>query len=370
MAGTHRQSMMTDKPLRLPVIACVAVGLLAGLWAALARLGWALPVSSGGLPGLHGPLMIGGVFGTLIALERAVALAGVTGQRWGYLAPLCSGLGAVILVLGGVALAKVLITVGSFGLLAIFIFILYRHAASYTVVMACGSLALIGGNLLWWAGQPIYLAVHWWIAFLVLTIVGERLELSRVTRLTPTATRLFLIVAGLYGAGVVLTLFNLDMGIRLAGIGEIGLATWLLRYDIARHTIKRNGLPQFIAACLLAGYLWLGISGLIALTSGAVYGGFLYDALLHAVLLGFVFSMIFGHAPIIIPALTGRAIHWHRFTYGYLALLHGSLILREAGDLLAWMPGRMWGGILNVVAVLVFLAFTVYMARQPEVVKA
>ncbi|MBZ0283220.1 MAG: hypothetical protein K8L97_20960 [Anaerolineae bacterium] len=361
--------MMIDKPLRLPIIACVAVGLLAGLWAALARLGWALPVSSGGLVGVHGPLMIGGVLGALIALERAVALAGVTGQRWGYLAPLCSGLGAVILVLGFVTVAKVLITAGSLGLLAIFVFILRRHAASYTIVMTCGAVALIGGNLLWWAGQPIYQAVHWWIAFLVLTIVGERLELSRVTRLTSTATRLFLLVAGIYSAGVVLTLFNLDAGIRLAGIGEIGLAVWLLRYDIARHTIKRNGLPQFIAACLLAGYVWLGISGLIGLTSGAVYAGFLYDALLHAVLLGFVFSMIFGHAPIIIPSLTGRAIRWHHFAYGYLVLLHGSLILREAGDLLAWMPGRMWGGMLNVTAVLIFLAFTIYAARQSEVVK-
>jgi hypothetical protein len=37
------------------------------------------------------------------------------------------------------------------------------------------------------AGQPIYLTVHWWTAFLILTIVGERLELSRIRRLTRTS---------------------------------------------------------------------------------------------------------------------------------------------------------------------------------------
>ena len=38
------------------------------------------------------------------------------------------------------------------------------------------------GNGLWLAGRPIYAVVPWWVGFLVLTIAGERLELSRVLR--------------------------------------------------------------------------------------------------------------------------------------------------------------------------------------------
>ena len=48
--------------------------MLDGLWAGLQRMGWALPHLHPNLAALHGPLMLAGFLGTLIALERAVAL--------------------------------------------------------------------------------------------------------------------------------------------------------------------------------------------------------------------------------------------------------------------------------------------------------
>jgi acyl-CoA thioester hydrolase len=59
--------------LRLAFLALGALALIAGLYGALARLGWTLPLGAS-LAALHGPLMISGLFGTLISLERAVAL--------------------------------------------------------------------------------------------------------------------------------------------------------------------------------------------------------------------------------------------------------------------------------------------------------
>ncbi len=38
-----------------------------------------------------------------------------------------------------------------------------------------------------------------------------------------------------------------------------------------------------------------------------------------------------------------------------LLLLHASLLLRVIGDLLAWWPGRQWGGLLNALVVLLFV---------------
>jgi hypothetical protein len=73
---------------------------------------------------------------------------------------------------------------------------------------------------------------------------------------------------------------------------------------------------------------------------------------------GFVFAMIFGHAPIIFPAVLGVAVPFHAFFYAHLVLLHLSLVLRVAGDLALWWPGRQWGGLLNVVAILLFFANT------------
>lgn len=43
------------------------------------------------------------------------------------------------------------------------------------------------------------------------------------------------------------------------------------------------------------------MSGALALMAGQQVAGPLYDAMLHTFFLGFVFGMIFGHAPIIFP---------------------------------------------------------------------
>jgi hypothetical protein len=86
--------------------------------------------------------------------------------------------------------------------------------------------------------------------------------------------------------------------------------------------------------------------------------------MLHAVFLGFIFSMIFGHAPIIFPAVLGLPVQFKPVFYVHLVLLHLSLIIRLAGDLLGFGPGRLWGGLLNGVALLLFLANTAYALRK------
>ncbi|MFG2042456.1 hypothetical protein [Dactylosporangium sp. NPDC048998] len=84
---------------RLPLLVTGGVGLLGGLYAALILLDLPLPDRSGaaGVGAVHGPVMVFGFVGTLVALERAVAL----GARWGLLAPACSGLGALLLLVAG-----------------------------------------------------------------------------------------------------------------------------------------------------------------------------------------------------------------------------------------------------------------------------
>ena len=140
--------------------------------------------------------------------------------------------------------------------------------------------------------------------------------------------------------------------------GWLGIAAWLLAFDVARRTVKNAGLTRFIAVCLIAGYLWLAVAGVLALLHGGVPAGFAYDAMLHAVFVGFVISMIFGHAPVIFPAVTGRTLPYSPWFYGHLALLHLSLLVRTAGDLSGQFTLRKWGGLLNAAAILLFLALT------------
>ncbi len=116
---------------------------------------------------------------------------------------------------------------------------------------------------------------------------------------------------------------------------------------------------------LLCGYAWLGAGGVLALGSDATLAGAQYDAILHAIFLGFVFSMIFGHAPIIFPAVLGVRVAYRPAFYAHLVLLHASLLLRVAGDLVPWQVARAWGGLLNGVAIVAFLASTAYGALAP-----
>ena len=94
----------------------------------------------------------------------------------------------------------------------------------------------------------------------------------------------------------------------------------------------------------------------MALVYGGIPAGPVYDAMLHSIFLGFVFAMIFGHAPIIFPAVLGVDIQYHPRLYTPLILLHASLILRVGGELQGFGGARLWGGLLNVLAVLLYLA--------------
>ena len=343
---------------RTLMLLTVAVALLGGLGSGLARLGWQMDGMSRNWILIHGPLMISGFLGTLICLERAVALA--SRYRWSMVVPAVNALGATtLLIMPDSIVAKILLTAGSLGLVILFGFMLRLHPSRDVVIMTAGSLAWMAGNRLWLDGAPVYQVVHLWAAFLILTIVGERLELSRVRRLTRTSENLLALSVAIYLIGVVWTIFDLSAGVRMLGGGAVLMAGWLLRYDIARRTIQQTGLPRYIAACLLTGYVWLGFGGFLALWHGAIYAGPDYAAVLHSFLLGFVFSMIFGHAPIIIPALTGLQLKYTSVFYGHFALLHLALVYRMYGNLFGSFQARRWGALFNVIAVLLFLTITV-----------
>ena len=346
---------------RLPLLVLSILALLAALWGGLLRLGWSIPAIQPGLYTAHAPLMVCGFLGTLISLERAVAL----GESWSYAAPALSGGGALALMLGAPdPIGAVLITLGSLGLVASFAAILHRQTAAFTITMALGAVAWFVGDCIWLAGVPIIRMFYWWTAFLVLTIVGERLELSRLTGLGERNRASFVLSVGPFVAGLVIAGQTPALGLRLAGIGMLMMALWLARYDLARRTIKQQGLTRFIAANLLAGYFWLGIGGVSWLWFGDDLTTFHYDLMLHAVFLGFVFSMIFAHAPIIFPAVLQRPLPYKPAFYVHSALLHLSLALRIGGDLWGSYPAYEWGGLLNVAILLMFIGNTGFAAAS------
>lgn len=65
--------------------------------------------------------------------------------------------------------------------------------------------------------------------------------------------------------------------------------------------------------------------------------------------------MIFGRVPVIFPSIINVALPFRRLFHGHLLLLHVSLLLRSGGDLMLWMPGQRWGGLFNILAVVLIL---------------
>ena len=337
----------------LALLALGGLSLLAGLTGALVLLGLGMPAAAVPLAAAHGLLMALGFLGTMIALERAVAL----GAAWAYLAPLAAGLAAVALILGAPdPIPGALLLAGGTVFVAMYVAFDRIEASLHTRVQAVGAIAWPVAALLWLSGRPVSVIVPWLAAFLVLVIAGERLELSRLGRLAPRARATFIAAAALFCLGVLLTLWRADLGIRLAGIGLLAMTGWLATHDLARRTIRMKSVTRFIALCLLIGYAWMAAAGLIWIGFGASLGGAAYDAGLHALFLGFVMSMVFGHAPVIVPAVLRVPLPYHPRFYAHLALLHAGLLLRVLGGDLLGLP-RLWqaGGVLNVVALLIFV---------------
>jgi hypothetical protein len=290
---------------RLPLLALGFLSLAFGVAGGLARL-----TPFGFLPAaisLHGALMVSAFFGTLISLERAVALE----RSWAYAAPLCAGLSGIVLLAGFGIAGTALMAVAAALFFVSNIVVLQRQRSLETATLLAGAAAWLAGNLMVYYGQA---AVPWWIAFFALTIGAERLELSRYLKRTPAVRVAFMLLAA---AILVLPPFPAALGAVL-----VLLALWLSAFDLARVTVRRSGLPRYVAVCLLAGYFWLAVGGaLMALSLG-------YDAALHAIFVGFVFSMVFGHAPVILPAVLRVRFPYSPFLYLPLVLLHASLALR------------------------------------------
>ncbi|MEW6688271.1 MAG: hypothetical protein AB1452_04170 [Pseudomonadota bacterium] len=318
---------------RLPLLALGFVSLALGIAGGLARLGaFELPVHPA--TALHGALMASGFFGTVIGLERAVAL----GRLWAYAAPLCAGLGGIALVLGFLPAGLVILVLAAMLFSLATLMVVIRQPSLETATLLAGALAWVVGNtLLLYGGQ----AVPWWIAFFALTIGAERLELSRYLKRSISSRNAFIAI----GVAVLI----LSVNPILQGAALVLLALWLLAYDLAWVTVRQRALPRYIAVCLLAGYFWLALGGvLLALDV-------MRDAALHAILVGFVFSMVFGHAPVILPAVLRVALPYSPALYAPLALLHASLALRVSGNLLDDLLLKQAGAWGNAGAIALFI---------------
>ncbi|MGN6094832.1 MAG: hypothetical protein ACTHP8_01170 [Bosea sp. (in: a-proteobacteria)] len=353
------RSLYRRGAVRVPLLATAAIALLAGVCAGFGRLGWEIPHVSA-LTELHGPLLICGLFGILVCLERAVALD----RGWAYAAPALAALGTISLLAGApVPVAGGLYVLAAAVLVGGLLVIVMLQPALFTGTLLFGALAWLAGNLLWVMGSPIADVVGWWLAFLILTIAAERLALSRLRPPRRGSEALFLFALGILLAGAQNGIMSKN-GSTLFGIALLVTTAWLLRHDISLPSLRRTGQTRFVALCMLLGYAWIGVAGvaLIGLPPGA--SAFGYDIALHAILTGFVLSTVFGHALLILPAIVRLRVRYAEILYAPLFLLQGAVALRVASGLAEWGAGRAAGGVLTGVALASFALAVAVVSRR------
>ena len=347
---------------RAPFLALGGFALLVGLDAALMLLGVPAPVDAARLPDVHGMVMVLGFVGTLVSLERAVALR----HRAGFAAPGLLGLGTVLLISPAPEpVGKLALLLGSAAFAGVYVPLWRRQRDDAVLIEAFGAVLATGAAALWLGGVDIPLLLPWLMGFVVLTIAGERLELARIAMGSAAGTKLLLLTAGLVIA-IAASLLWPAVGYPLLGLALLVLVGWLVAHDIARKTISAKGLTRFMAGCMLAGYVWLAVAGTIWLIGGpAIADGPRYDAVVHAVFLGFTISMIIAHAPVILPAVLRRPLPYHPAMLATIVLLHLSLALRIwIGDARAVHLAWQVGGVLNEVALLGFVGVAAWSSMR------
>jgi hypothetical protein len=338
-------------------IVLVALALLMGISGGLLRVG---VVVGPGTPGewlgraalSHAALMICAFLGTVIGLERAVAVK----LPVAFLAPLASALGGVCLLLGREPAAGWLMVVAALAFTGVNIVVVRRQSAAHTWLLLGSAGTWLAGNVLFAMGQGSAPVLPWWFAFLVITIAAERLEMTRLMRRRPAAPWMLGAVLALMIAGAALSAFGGTLGGVLYGASLVLLAAWLVVFDIARRTVFAQGLSRYMAVCLLGGYAWLAVAG--AAWIATALGLPLRDVALHALGLGFIFSMMMGHAPVILPAVARVKLQFGGFFYVPLAALHASLAVRlfwGAAD----VTRRATGATFNAAAIALFAATVV-----------
>ena len=337
---------------RLGLLLPAGLALLAGLDAALMLLGLPAPVSADRLPDVHGMLLVLGFVGTLIALERAVALGRRPGSsrrpcsvpgpsRWSHPHPCRSGRRCSWRVRPASSRSTCRCGGGS----------ATTRSWSRRSARSSPSARPRSGS----AGSPYRCCCPGWSASWcspspgsASSWPGSRWGRRAAPILLGLATALVTAVtASLLWAGSTPAL----------GLALLALVAWLASHDAARRTVRSTGPARFMALGMLGGYLWLGVAGAVWLVAGAVRGGPAYDAVVHAAFLGFTMSMVMAHAPVILPAVLRRPLAYHPAFLVPLALLHASLALRVwVGDALGHPLAWQVGGVANIAALLGFVA--------------
>lgn len=337
------------------ILPLVVLTLIIAIWSGWIRIGIDLPVTA--VATQHGSLMINGFLASLIFLERAVTFK----NKLILLLPFTNASSLIAVAAGWYSVAHLIHIFCALGFMLMCAWFIYKHKELYYYVFFAGAFCLLTGNIVLFRTELYPAAIIWWMQFLLFTIVAERLELSRFLPLRSSRRLLLMIILSTVLISAFIP-FHLQGNI-VFGFALSATAFWLFKYDMAFKSIKAKGQHRYSGILLITGYVWLIITSVLLIVEKNMSFG--YDAVLHSFFIGFVFSMIFSHAPIILPAVAKLPIKIYRpFLYVWFMVLHLSLILRIIADILEQTEVRKWAGMINGIAILLFFVTIIFIVRQ------
>lgn len=363
---------------RVVLLAGAGLAALLGLAAALIRADLIHPSGRVPLADLHGGLMVYGFLGSAIGLERAVAYrsGGSDKPRWGFLAPALGLVGALLGVLVLVAsafgfapgLARIELLAGTpwtlsmLALTAVYVAIWQRQASTEVLIQVLGSLVGLVGAAGWVGGLDSAVLAPAWLLFLVLTVVGERVELARVVfsdiRLESCILGLCLLLV------LMLPVQSLTprVGYPLLGLSLAVLLLVMVSHDVAKATFRHGGLPGFMGTCMLSAYAWGLLAALIWMVAPLDSRTYWGDMALHALAIGFIMTMVIAHVCMIVPSVIRRPLPFHHLLWVAWGLMQVGLLIRLLGTLRLFTPMWKVGNALNVLGMLAMMVTVVYLA--------
>ncbi len=322
-------------------ILCLGVGLLTGL----SRIGWNISLPPAAAH--HGAIMVGGFLGTLIALGKIIPLK----RKWLYVVPALNVSSVALILCNLHQIAIGALIASSFFLSVIFLYYFRSYKRIIYILMFAGALCWMMGNVLLLTRSFYPLAFPWWSAFALFIIVAERLELLQFTCVTRFEKYLLTGMLCVFLVGVSFSFHG--AGSILCGVSLIGISIWLLKNDLIGINITKSGVRKYIAITLMESYTALLLTGIFFLILSDNW--LTYDAIVHSFFIGFVFSMIFAHGPLLLAAIIGLSINpYHRIMYVWPALLHTSWLIRVFADVNTNFAIRKISGILTVITIIGF----------------
>jgi len=317
--------------------------LLCGLWSGLNRIGWSMAISP--ITAHHGAIMVGGFLGTLITLEKIIPLK----KKVLYLIPILNALSVPIFFTSQPQLSIYVLVISSAALTLVFLHYVFKHHTLIYLLMLVGAICWLIGNILLLTRSFYPFAFPWWMAFALFIIAAERLELMRFLPVSNLNKKIFVVLLMGFIGGVLFSFHG--TGKLICGLALCGIALWLMRHDMIAINLKKRAMPKFAAVSLLCGYISLLLTGVFFISLSDQWLS--YDAIVHSFFLGFVFSMIFAHGPIILPGVLGISLTpFSRILYLWLSLLQISWLTRIASDIVVDMNIRKVSGLFSAIAIL------------------